>query len=192
MTAFALKEWEVVCQALSGGRQWLTLRKGGIEEEEGEFRLRYPAFYLYPTREHQKLSALRPEFASISPAGPSGLLHLALYAESLAVRLVESEAQARALARWTVWTDEAMAERWRLYPGKPLLAVLLRVYRLRQPLTVPDDPSYAGCRSWVPLVDVAPPHRPDLEPVLNESVLEEAVRKVDQAMADTRGQTGQN
>jgi hypothetical protein len=158
--AFALKEWAVLCEAMLRGRQSITLRKGGIEEEEGEFRPRHAAFYLYPTREHQKEVVVRAEdrgLFGVLPPEEKGKVTLSLWAECVWMRPVPSAAIARRLADETIWTPDAMEERFNLYPGKPLWLLVLRTYRLAAPVTLPEDASYAGCRSWVPLVDLAPP-----------------------------------
>src|SRR5262249_6242277 len=61
MLKHAFKEWAVICRALAEGRQALILRKGGIEEPGGEFRLASRRFWLYPTYVHQQGTAIKPE-----------------------------------------------------------------------------------------------------------------------------------
>src|SRR4051795_8159602 len=56
-----LKEWAVVCHALTTGRQILLLRKGGIHEAAGGFELEHPQFLLFPTYLHQNLEMLKPD-----------------------------------------------------------------------------------------------------------------------------------
>ena len=58
----ALKEWASVVEALKEGRQVLLLRKGGIAERRGAFRVEQAAFSLYPTFLHQDKQYIRPEF----------------------------------------------------------------------------------------------------------------------------------
>ena len=58
----AFKEWAVVCDALKTGRQIVLVRKGGIREEEGVFRISDPEFFLMPTYEHQNPMLVQPEF----------------------------------------------------------------------------------------------------------------------------------
>ena len=36
-------------------------------------------------------------------------------------------------------------------PQNPLYLMLVRAYRLAEPVTVENTPAYAGCKSWVPL-----------------------------------------
>src|SRR5206468_11745429 len=49
----ALKEWAVTVRALAEGEQLLTLRKGGIREENRHFEIEHDRFFLYPTFDHQ-------------------------------------------------------------------------------------------------------------------------------------------
>ena len=44
----AFKEWAVTVRALAEGEQLLTLRKGGIREENKHFELDHERFFLYP------------------------------------------------------------------------------------------------------------------------------------------------
>jgi hypothetical protein len=167
----ALKEWAVVCEALGAGRQVLSLRKGGIEEEGGVFQPRHRAFYLFPTFEHQHLAALRPDgqavFKKIQEQNEkSEKIVIKYWVEASAWREVKTLEDARRFAAQTVWTDAAMTERFQSYPGKPMFVLFLRTFRLNEPLRIPNDPSYAGCRSWVPLAHGAPPAQNQMAPVL--------------------------
>ena len=56
-----------------------------------------------------------------------------------------------------IWTDEYAQSRLRWKPMLPLSIMLLRVYRMEQPVTVPYIPEYGGCTSWV---DIIPPNKP--------------------------------
>jgi hypothetical protein len=66
----ALKEWDVVCRALTSGRQMVLLRKGGISEAgDGSFQVQHDEFLLFPTFLHQNKQMLKP--------GRSGGVHAA-------------------------------------------------------------------------------------------------------------------
>src|SRR5260370_12859557 len=60
MLQHAIKEWAVVCQALARGKQAVILRKGGIAEAYGEFKVEHKQFWLYPTYLHQKPDGIKP------------------------------------------------------------------------------------------------------------------------------------
>ena len=49
----AFKEWSVTVRALAEGEQLVTLRKGGIREDNKHFELEHEQFFLYPTFDHQ-------------------------------------------------------------------------------------------------------------------------------------------
>src|SRR5215218_8206585 len=51
----AFKEWAVTVRALAEGEQLVTLRKGGIREENKHFEVEYDRFFLYPTFDHQRI-----------------------------------------------------------------------------------------------------------------------------------------
>ena len=55
----AFKEWAVTVRALAEGEQLLTLRKGGIREENKHFELEHERFFLYPTFDHQRNDLVR-------------------------------------------------------------------------------------------------------------------------------------
>ena len=56
----AFKEWAVTVRALAEGEQLLTLRKGGIREENKHFEIEHDRFFLYPTFDHQRNDLVRP------------------------------------------------------------------------------------------------------------------------------------
>ena len=61
----AFKEWAVTVRALAEGEQLLTLRKGGIREENKHFEIEHDRFFLYPTFDHQRNDLVR----AVAPAG---------------------------------------------------------------------------------------------------------------------------
>jgi len=180
---YALKEWAVICAAIDQGLQTITLRKGGIEEEEGQFVPRHLEFLLYPTFEHQNSADIQPQqlalFNNSKPGAHPGRVVFNLWATCERVVEVASRETAKALAVFTLWTPEALVKRFNLYPAKPLLLLLLRAYRLNTPVIAPEDPSYAGCRSWVPLVDLSLPPEIIGAPVLPDRIFHQTAQKIE-------------
>ena len=149
----ALKEWATVCRALETGRQIVLLRKGGILEAIGGFELENPQFLLFPTHLHQNLGMLKPEAHAgfeTHTAEPERITLSAAAAVTDIVRL-RSRAQMDALDEEHVWTPPLIDMRFNYRPANPLFLLLVRAYRLRQPVTIDNTPEYAGCKSWVPL-----------------------------------------
>lgn len=154
--AIGLQEWAVVCRALADGRLMLAVRKGGIHERGGGlFQLEHQRFALLPTYLHQDASRLRPEHAAafaadaVDPA--SGTLRVACWAEAARIWKVTELARVQALGAELLWSDAELATRFRYRDQPWLYVVALRVHRLPALQAIPDHPSYAGCRSWIPL-----------------------------------------
>lgn len=162
----ALKEWAVVVDALLDGRQTVTLRKGGIAEEGGRFVPEVESFWLFPTYEHQTEDVLDPSERAryrrvLGRPRPEGAVEIPGWAACVDVFEVKTEEAARRMAPETIWTPDAVAARFRMMPGRPLYAMVLRVHRLPVPVAVPLDLSYGGCRSWVSLAPGALSALPD-------------------------------
>ena len=149
---YALKEWAIAVEALSKGEIIVLLRKGGIRERE--FQVQHPQVWLYPTYEHQKPELLKPEYAMVNPV-ESGWHPDTVTIKSCAtitdVLPVSSPEQVAALQPYHVWNERMIDERWKWKPQNPLLVLLLRVYRLPKPQTIPYLPRYGGCKSWIEL-----------------------------------------
>jgi hypothetical protein len=165
----ALKEWATVCLALETGRQMLLLRKGGIYEAAGEFELENPQFLLFPTYLHQNLNMLKPGDQAGFEARSSEPQQVRLSAAGEVTDIVQlkSRAQMDALEAEHVWTTPLIDMRFNYKPQNPLYLMLVRAYRLAEPVTVENTPAYAGCKSWVPLEDAIETAR--VKPVIDDA-----------------------
>ena len=174
----ALKEWAITCQALARGGQILLLRKGGIHEDGKDFRVIHPEFLLYPTYEHQREDLLKtdhqPALASLLEATPrSEFITFSHWARAEEIIEVEEQERVDDLSPYHIWTDEYAQSRLRWKPMLPLSILLLRVYRMERPVTVPYLKEYGGCTSWVdilPRIDLG-----QLEPVLDDAQFQRQV-----------------
>jgi hypothetical protein len=169
----ALKEWAVVVRAVSEGAQILLLRKGGIAEPNGEFRLVAREFFLYPTWEHQQEALLQPRYAVAFQGHPpqaAGDLSFEHYAVVTDVWPAPSLRRIQQLSGEFVWNEAFLEKRYAYKPHLPLAVLALRVYRLPRALRVPLLDRYAGCRSWVELEEALPTE--GAKPVLDDSAFE--------------------
>jgi hypothetical protein len=149
----ALKEWKLVTDALAAGKQVLLLRKGGIYESGGEFEVEHPQFVFFPTYIHQNLKMLKPDAQAgfeARSAEPDKLA-LAVAGEVTDIVQVQSRAQIDRLDAEHVWAPPLIDMRFSYKPENPLYLLLVRAYRLAEPVVVENTPAYAGCKSWVPL-----------------------------------------
>jgi hypothetical protein len=150
----ALKEWAIAIEALSTGETVMLLRKGGIRE--ARFGVDRPDFWLYPTYEHQKPELLKPDYADRVVPVVSGWHPTTVPIQAWATVTHEFELTKRshldALAPFHIWNDQFAEMRLKWKPRSPLTVLLLRVFRLEQPLEIAFDESYGGCRSWTTLL----------------------------------------
>ncbi|MBI4459386.1 MAG: DUF1802 family protein [Acidobacteria bacterium] len=182
----ALKEWAVVVWAIAQGSQILLLRKGGIAEDEGEFRLAASEFFLYPTYEHQQESFLKPQYAevfrSLTEKVPSqrelSFQHYVAVSDILPAPGLE---RMKLLRDALVWNDLFLEKRYGYKPQSPLFVLLVRAYSLPQPVEIPQQERYAGCRSWVELEESLSTE--GAQPVLSDEEFEERRQDLRRQMA---------
>jgi hypothetical protein len=164
----ALKEWSAVIAALDRGLQIFLLRKGGIVEARRGFHPKFPEFLLFPTFEHQHARSLKPEYMDLLSPQPDGHVRITHIGRVTDVLQAPSPVSGLgALAADHVWNEEFIRQRYEYRPDLPLYMLVVRAYRLRQPQFIPLRSSYAGCKSWVYLIeDIA---IDAAEPVIEES-----------------------
>ncbi|HWE02516.1 MAG TPA: DUF1802 family protein [Tepidisphaeraceae bacterium] len=149
----ALKEWASVCAALESGRQIILLRKGGIYEAGGEFELENREFLLFPTYLHQNPTMLKPEVHPAFEARTAEPEQVRISVAGVVTDIIKiaSRAQMDALEDEHVWATPLIDMRFGYKPQNPLYLMLVRAYRLHEPLSIVNTPAYAGCKSWAPL-----------------------------------------
>ena len=152
----ALKEWAVVCRALEQGRQVVLLRKGGILEYRQGFEVKHDKFLIFPTFEHQSKDHLQPGFAGgleqvMKDQPPAGRARLSCYAEAKEVREVNDLGLLKKLEKFHVWNESYVKARMDYNPTKPMSVILLRAFKLDNPIDIQARHEWAGCKSWVPV-----------------------------------------
>ena len=167
----ALKEWAVTERALAQGRQILLLRKGGIHEEGKDFRVIHPEFLLYPTYEHQREELLQPEYqpglqALLAEPRNEDQINFSHWVKVEEIIEVSEQEKVDHLSAHHIWTNAYAQSRLHWKPMLPLSVLLLRVYRMEQPVTVPFLPEYQGCTSWVDVL--TPVSLGRVQPVLGD------------------------
>jgi hypothetical protein len=200
----ALKEWAVTVRALAEGEQLLTLRKGGIREENLHFEIEHDRFFLYPTFDHQAGGLVRnshqPELDRALEEGvwaegepPPNLLHgdtelpqpdrvrIRAWAEVAASYLITDPRCVDALTPYHVWTTDYATKRLRWKRRHPLHVIVLRTYRIPRPVTVKVRDEYGGCKSWVEIARQLPFEG---TPVLSDDEFERAAAEIEAIATD--------
>lgn len=182
----ALKEWAVAIEALGAGHQALIIRKGGIREENKRFEVKFPEFLLFPSFEHQQAELLRPEYAAAlhnaldAKPNPDFLTFTHFATVHKAFPVTEAS-ELHALAPHHIWSQEYAEKRLRWKPKVALTAMVLRVYRLAETKHAPMRPEYAGCKSWLQMLDTVT--LDGLTPAMPDAAFTAEARAIDEAMA---------
>jgi hypothetical protein len=194
MTALgvALKEWAAICLALAEGRQTLLLRKGGIAEPGGAFRVEHPRFWLMPTYVHQQEAGLADAYRDLlsrarAEQPPPGVVRLTHFAEVTAACHCGTLEQVLSLEGEHGWSREAVEARFR-YRAPGLFVIAVRVYRAGREVELPMTPYLEGCKSWVELGREEPVGL--AMPVLADGAFTTRCRPLDRLIAAARTSGG--
>jgi hypothetical protein len=152
----ALKEWAVVCRALEEGRQSVLLRKGGIIEETRDFSLVEKRFLLFPTYEHQDLDSVQEPYRAwfretLDARPPTDVVRISSWAEVTGLFLTHDLSALLRLSDHYAWSGDYIRMRMAYKPRKPMNVVVVRTWKLAEPVDVAVVEHFAGCKSWVPL-----------------------------------------
>jgi hypothetical protein len=166
-----LQEWAVCARALTEGRSVLIVRKGGIHEPRGGlFRPEHERFALLPTFLHQGEERLRTAFggayfAESAKPSANATIPVSAWAAVAQVWRLEDTRGLESLGDDIPWSPAELEARLAYRGQRWMFALALRVQVLERAISLPDRPSYAGCRSWIPLEDAVPvePARPALD-----------------------------
>jgi hypothetical protein len=176
----ALKEWAVAVDALESGHTILLLRKGGIREEGGKFRVAHDRVLLYPTYEHQKPHLLKPAYAQQVQPVDSGWhpteVKIGGWADITDIYAVSDAEAIAQLQPFHIWNEALVSDRFNWKPRQPLYVLLLRAYRLPSPHLIPYQAEYGGCQSWIELA--TPISLSGSQPVLSHQEYQQQVAAI--------------
>lgn len=159
----ALKEWSIICKALEDGNQTILLRKGGILEYQKGFEIRQKSFLLFPTLEHQAEEYLQSKYLQTydlllrgnkSEDIQNKANNVLVLARIEAIQEFHNHELLPKLEKYHIWNEKYVNMRMNYNPKKPMNALLLRIYKLPQPISIDVKPEWAGCKSWID-IDIA-------------------------------------
>lgn len=154
----ALKEWSIICKALEDGNQTILLRKGGILEYKDGFEISQKSFLLFPTLEHQATEYLQSKYLQTYELLLEGnksqdiqnrTNSLRIVARIEAVQEFQNHEILPKLEKYHIWNEKYVNMRMNYNPNKPMNSLLLRIYKLPQPISIDVNPEWAGCKSWI-------------------------------------------
>ncbi|MEM6561271.1 MAG: DUF1802 family protein, partial [Planctomycetota bacterium] len=137
----ALKEWDTVVRLLAEGRCRHLLRKGGIDDAGGVFRLGHDRFLLWPTFVHQRGEMLQPWATEwFRPDEEPADVHITAAAEVETIEVVRDRGQLEAMGEALPWNGAYLDMRFGYKPEKPLYLLTLRAWKLDEPLVFENTP----------------------------------------------------
>lgn len=177
ISAPALKEWAIVCKAIEDGKQVLLFRKGGIMEYRNGFELKHKVFFLFPTFEHQSIDSIQSEYReelevlkqqqqqkdntqslnqkenNISNEKNSkvtqDIINISLFVEITHFIEINDISKLEKLEKYHIWNLDYVKMRFNYNPKKPLYLLMLRAYKLNEPIEIQNSPEWSGCKSWI-------------------------------------------
>jgi hypothetical protein len=177
----AFKEWASMLVAMESGDQALLLRKGGLSEDAGVFRMEHSRFLLFPTFEHQDTRLLQPQWAPLiaaTLADQQTRIPIRTFAQVARVLAIPDSGAASQLKKHIIWNQCYIDSRFEWQPDRPVYLVVLRVYQLANPISIDYRSEYGGCRSWVTL-DVDVPIQ-GANPVIDDERFSHLLHDIDQ------------
>ena len=182
----ALKEWSATIDALASGNQIFLLRKGGIREANRHFEMVHRRFLLYPTHFHEASRMLKSRFQHLTDSASSPVsdtVTFSTWAEVADVLRVNDVEPLEALSDFHIWTDEFIAKRIGWKPLHSADLILLKTYKLSEPIRIAVEPHHKGCKSWVdiaPSIDISASM-----PVMPDSEWEDRVQEIRLVLSET-------
>jgi hypothetical protein len=136
------------------GRQTVLLRKGGIAEKR--FDVTASEFVFFPTVAHEHTARVRPEHRDLLAAAEldatEDQITVRAGARVVAAVAVNRPEAIDDLADLHIWTAASVrSDRLDFRPRHRLTVLVVSARALRNPVRLPRDAAYAGCRSWVDL-----------------------------------------
>ncbi len=179
-TTHALKEWAVAVDALFQGRTIMLLRKGGIQEQGGQFKVAHDQILLYPTYEHQQAFLLKPDYIGLVTPVTSGwhpeTIQIKAYAHITDIFQVSDEQTVSALLPFHIWNEQFVLDRLKWKLRQPLYVLLLRTYKLAEAQVTSYRQEYGGCKSWIDLTE--PISIEGVQPVLDDEAYTKNVDEI--------------
>ena len=157
----ALKEWNCNIEALGEGQIIALWRKGGIEDSPSirvpheTFKTENKQFILFPTNTHQNQDKIKQIYwnhlAENSGPNKDNQIRVKYWAEAEDEIEPQNLEQLLNASSELINSNEYLISSWNLHPEHKGKIITLRIYKLLNPILIPNSPSYSGCKSWIDL-----------------------------------------
>ena len=157
----ALKEWNSTIETLGSGQVIAIWRKGGLEDNPSvlksfeSFNTEQNQFILFPTITHQNTNKVKTTYWNLlsEKSGPNkdNQVKVKYWAEVEEEIEPKSQENLLNISSELINSDEYLISSWNLNQDHKGKILLLRVYKLLNPILIPNAPEYDGCKSWIDL-----------------------------------------
>jgi len=179
----ALKESTLCLELLGQGHIVCLLRKVGQEALPNLGPGVAPEFFLFPTYTALARGDVRPRWQAMADtlSGQTniGMVRFRYYAEVRAAAQIHEPRALTALGEEIPFQPPAVMKRYET-PPTGLHLLVLRVYRLEEPLLLVDRPMYDGQRNYVKLETALPLRK--VTPAMGEREFESRVQVIRKAL----------
>jgi hypothetical protein len=170
------------------------LRKGGITEYREGFQVKNNNFFLYPTYEHQSIESIQPNYAQklaimLQEETDHSKVLITSYAHAVVVKQIKDASLLSRLHKYHIWNERYVNVRMNYNPKKPMQAILLRVYKLQNPIEAEVRSEWLGCRSWVHIQSLTSEARSadtngtfDAQPAIDDSRFDKIASEIEEIL----------
>ena len=160
MSSIGFKDWAVVCEAISQGKQDVILRKGGIHEGREGFVFEHKEFYLFPTLFHAQMDQVRGMDGFLPPSNKTAyamgeVVRISTFCKVMHTEVLTDWDDVLALSNRHILTENVVKTRFdwegKGMSGGSISVGYIDVHELETPWELEYEKSYGGCRSWISL-----------------------------------------
>lgn len=158
---YALKEWQVINDAILEGKQSVLVRKGGILDSVYDFPPDKKEFYIFPTYEHQKKEYIKKEFHYLFKTdwkvsqhfndGGFSYVKINLLCRMVECIQIKNIDELVSIYSQVIYTPEFLKTRFNYRPEEPLNIIRIIPQKLDKEFYVEYREDYRGCKSWIKL-----------------------------------------
>jgi len=158
-----------------------------MEYRQG-FEVKHNKFLLFPTFEHQSKESIQPNYLSmlysvLQNTPTNGKNKITSYAQVADIKEVSDKSILRKLEKYHIWNDRYVNIRMNYNSKRPMNIILLRVYKMDNPIEVDVKSEWAGCTSWIPIeFPVHSNNNDDRQPVLEDRRFNQLVDEIKEVL----------
>src|SRR6476659_1936300 len=119
---------------------------------------------MFATFEHQSIDSIQSEYReelevlkqkenNISNEKNSkvtqDIINISLFIEIKHLIEINDISKLEKLEKYHIWNLDYVKMRFNYNPKKPLYLLMLRAYKLNEPIEIQNSPEWSGCKSWI-------------------------------------------